>query len=74
MIFRKMDPDGYRRLDYWEQWGQSAMLDWWQDAPTVLVGDFLNRGHAQLLFLAGDSGRVLSRDQREIRLRSTGRC
>jgi hypothetical protein len=51
-IFRKDNSTGGARwLEYWEPWGQSAMLDWWQDSPIVLVGRFLGCPSDQILFL-----------------------
>jgi hypothetical protein len=51
---------------YWESWGQSAMLDSWQDAnDDRLVGDFLGLGYDQVIFFnqtdSGD-GRMLIAD------------
>lgn len=43
---------GTPRRCYTEMWGQSPVLDGWMDAGRLmLVGDFLRRGHAQVLFI-----------------------
>jgi hypothetical protein len=43
---------GSPRRCYTEMWGQSTLLDGWMDrGRLMLVGDFLNRGHAQVLFI-----------------------
>src|SRR6266498_1717869 len=54
------------QIRYWEQWGQSPLLDGWEDDNDWhLVGDFIGLGHDQVMFLtrtdAGD-GRVLIAD------------
>ena len=44
--------DGSPRRCYTEMWGQSPLLDGWTDPGHVmLVGDFLKRGHSQVLFV-----------------------
>ncbi len=58
---------GSPRRCYTEMWGQSTLLDGWMDQGRILLaGDFLKRGHAQVLFLNRDvvtnSGKVLIAD------------
>ncbi|MFP2897374.1 M12 family metallopeptidase [Corallococcus sp. 4LFB] len=50
---------------YLESWGQNALLNGWHDPEdTQLAGDFLNRGHDQVLFFnrSGVGGRVMIND------------
>ncbi|RKH44499.1 hypothetical protein D7Y23_27480 [Corallococcus sp. AB050B] len=50
---------------YLESWGQSPLLDGWHDPEDLqLAGDFLNRGHDQVLFFnrSGTGGRVMITD------------
>lgn len=47
---------------YWESYGDSVSFDGWLDADDAhLAGDFLNRGHDQLLLInrGGSAGRVM---------------
>lgn len=58
---------GTPRRCYTEMWGQSPLLDGWMDSGRVmLAGDFLKRGHAQVLFInrniAMNTGKVLIAD------------
>lgn len=58
---------GTPRRCYTEMWGQSTLLDGWMDAGRImLAGDFLKRGHAQVLFInrnvAMNTGKVLIAD------------
>lgn len=50
---------------YHESWGQSVLLDGWHNPEDLqLAGDFLNRGHDQVLFFnrSGTGGRVMITD------------
>jgi hypothetical protein len=50
---------------YWENWGQSNLLNGWHDAGDIqLVGDFLGLGRDQVLFInrGGSGGRVMVAD------------
>ncbi len=50
---------------YHESWGQSGVLNGWHDPEDLqLTGDFLNRGHDQVLFFnrSGTGGRVMISD------------
>jgi len=43
---------GSPRRCYTEMWGQSTLLDGWMDRGRIMLsGDFLKRGHAQVLFI-----------------------
>jgi len=58
---------GTPRRCYTEMWGQSTLLDGWMDSGRVMLsGDFLKRGHAQVLFInrniAVNTGKVLIAD------------
>ena len=58
---------GTPRRCYTEMWGQSPLLDGWMDSGRImLAGDFLGRGHAQVLFvnrnIAVNTGKVLIAD------------
>jgi hypothetical protein len=50
-------------VHYWEDWGDSHLLDGWHDGPEdlLLAGDFMRKGCDQVMFLeqAGGPGRVL---------------
>ncbi|MBV9536143.1 MAG: hypothetical protein JO321_12100, partial [Solirubrobacterales bacterium] len=40
------------QVKYWENWGQSPLLDGWEDDNDwCLVGDFMASGHDQVMFL-----------------------
>jgi hypothetical protein len=58
---------GAPRRCYTEMWGQSPLLDGWMDNGRIMLsGDFLHRGHAQVLFInrniAVNTGKVLIAD------------
>ena len=58
---------GTPRRCYTEMWGQSPLLDGWMDEGRImLAGDFLKRGHMQVLFInrniAINTGKILIAD------------
>ncbi|MFO0579367.1 MAG: RICIN domain-containing protein [Polyangia bacterium] len=58
---------GTPRRCYTEMWGQSPLLDGWMDEGRImLAGDFLKRGHMQVLFInrniAFNTGKILIAD------------
>lgn len=56
---------GHVEIVYWEDWGEKTWLDGWDSAANLqLVGDFMARGHDQVLFIhrGGGDGRVMIAD------------
>ena len=58
---------GTPRRCYTEMWGQSTLLDGWMDQARIMIaGDFLKRGHQQVLFInrnvAIHTGKVMIAD------------
>ena len=53
-------------IKYWENWGESNLFNGWLDADnTQLVGDFMDLGHDQVLFINRNTtynGRVMIAD------------